>query len=174
MELSSYNVDRDYEQYIKFDDDTNIAKNDSSYDKYFKQTGYDIWSMLNDNLINPSIKTFLEDNDDPRQNFTEVESSNESSNYFPLAKLLEESWWNVFNEKYLRHSWNWTVTLITAYMLIFVAGVIGNCMAILVVLLRPQMKTVTNMFIMNLAVADLSVIIFCVGPTLLANIFQRK
>lgn len=83
-------------------------------------------------------------------------------------------WWNVFDEKYLRHSMNWTVALIIAYTLILIIGIIGNCMVILVVVFRPQMRTVTNMFIMNLAVADLFVIVFCVPGTLVSNIFTRK
>ncbi len=88
--------------------------------------------------------------------------------------MLNESWWNVFDEKYLRHSMAWTITLIVAYMLILIVGVIGNFMVILVISLRPQMRSVTNMFIMNLAVADLFVIVFCVPATLLSNIFTRK
>lgn len=83
-------------------------------------------------------------------------------------------WWNVFDEQYLRHSLGWTFTLVTAYTLILIIGVIGNIMVILVVALRPQMRTVTNMFIMNLAVADLFVIWFCVPGTLVSNVFQRK
>ncbi len=93
---------------------------------------------------------------------------------FPAAEHLSESWWNVFDERYFRHSLEWTITLIIAYMLILVIGVIGNCMVILVVILRPRMRSVTNIFIMNLAVADLFVIVFCVCPTLLANLFKRK
>ncbi len=102
---------------------------------------------------------------------SEVQLSNET---FPDANHLLESWWNVFDERYLRHGLGWTITLIIAYMSILVAGVIGNVMVVLVVLLRPQMRTVTNMFITNLAVADLFVIVFCVPSTLLANIFSRK
>ncbi len=93
---------------------------------------------------------------------------------FLSADLLEQNWWNVFDQRYFRHSTEWTVILIVAYMLILVVGVIGNSMVILVVVLRPQMRTVTNMFIMNLAVADLFVIVFCAPATLLSNIFQRK
>ncbi len=93
---------------------------------------------------------------------------------YPNAEYLLESWWNIFDKRYLRHGWGWTITLIIAYISILVAGVIGNLMVILVVLLRPQMRTVTNMFITNLAVADLFVIVFCVPSTLLANIFARK
>ncbi len=64
--------------------------------------------------------------------------------------------------------------MIIAYISILVIGVIGNLMVILVNLLRPQMRTVTDMFIMNLAGADLFVVVFVVPLTLLANICARK
>lgn len=86
--------------------------------------------------------------------------------------FLELEW--IFDKRNLRHSVGWTVALIIAYVLILIIGIIGNCMVILVVLLRPQMRTVTNMFIMNLAVADLFVIVFCLPATLLANVLTRK
>lgn len=88
--------------------------------------------------------------------------------------VIPEDFWLVFTDKNLRHSIGWTVTLVVAYLLILFIGIIGNFMVILVVLLRPQMRTVTNMFIMNLAVADLFVIVFCVPATLLANVLKRK
>lgn len=74
----------------------------------------------------------------------------------------------------LKHSLGWTIGLICAYVTIFIVGVIGNGMVVLVMLLRSEMKTVTNMFILNLAVADLLVIIFCAAPTLLTNILIRE
>ncbi len=85
-----------------------------------------------------------------------------------------ENWWSVFDQKYLRHSIEWTIVLLIAYIFILVTGTIGNFMVILVVVKRPQMRTITNIFIMNLAVADLLVIVFCVPVTLLANAFSRK
>lgn len=93
---------------------------------------------------------------------------------FPDAEHLFESWWNIFDPKYLKHGCGWTITLIIAYLTILVVGVIGNLVVILVVLMRRQMRTVTNLFIMNLAVADFFVIVFCVPSTLLANVFSRK
>lgn len=86
-----------------------------------------------------------------------------------FQKLVEYFWRTIF-----RYSWNWTVAFIVAYVLIFVIGMIGNCMVILVIILRPRMRLATNMFIMNLAVADLFFIVFCVCPTLLENTFQRE
>lgn len=111
-------------------------------------------------------------------NWTSGESCNlsfiTSESPFLSAELLAQSWWNVFNERYFQHSTEWTVILITVYMFIWVVGGIGNFMVILVIVLRPQMRSVTNMFIVNLAVADFFVIVVCVPVNLLSNIFQRK
>lgn len=53
-------------------------------------------------------------------------------------------------------------------------GFVGNITVVCVVLKRPHMRTVTNRFIMNLAVADLFFVLFCVPRTLVGNIFKRN
>ena len=73
-----------------------------------------------------------------------------------------------------RHSATITVLLIIAYGIILIVGVVGNSLVVGVVLRSPRMRTVTNLFILNLAVADLLVILFCLPPTLLSNILVRK
>lgn len=61
-----------------------------------------------------------------------------------------------------------------AYVLVFVVGLIGNSFVIAVVYRSPRMRTVTNFFIVNLAVADVLVIVFCLPATLMSNIFVRE
>lgn len=61
-----------------------------------------------------------------------------------------------------------------AYCIVFIVGLIGNSFVIAVVLRAPRMRTVTNYFIVNLALADILVIIFCLPATLMSNIFVRK
>jgi hypothetical protein len=78
------------------------------------------------------------------------------------------------NTLQLRHSLFWTVVIIFAYVVVFAVGIVGNAMVISVLTMKRQMRTVTNMFILNLAIADMSVVIFCLIPNLLANIFVRK
>ena len=75
---------------------------------------------------------------------------------------------------YLRHGWEWTLLFIVAYTAVFIVGIVGNSCVVLVILRTRSMRTVTNLFILNLAVADLLVIIFCIPPTLLSNIIIRK
>lgn len=51
------------------------------------------------------------------------------------------------------------------FSLIGITGFLGNTLVIFVVLLNPQMRSTTNMLIINLAIADLLFVIFCVPFT---------
>ena len=46
------------------------------------------------------------------------------------------------------------IVLVIFYGIVFVTGLVGNCLVIYVVTMFSKMKTVTNMYIVNLAVAD--------------------
>lgn len=77
-------------------------------------------------------------------------------------------------ELFYRHSMAMTAVYCVAYLLVFAVGLVGNCFVIAVVFRSPRMRTVTNFFIVNLAVADILVIVFCLPATLMANIFVRE
>ncbi|XP_047026198.1 neuropeptide SIFamide receptor [Helicoverpa zea] len=70
-----------------------------------------------------------------------------------------------------RHGGAMTAVYCAAYLLVFLVGLVGNCFVIAVVYRSPRMRTVTNFFIVNLAVADILVIVFCLPATLMSNIF---
>ncbi|PBC27164.1 Neuropeptide FF receptor [Apis cerana cerana] len=74
-------------------------------------------------------------------------------------------------DRLYRHSMAMSAVYCVAYVLVFVVGLIGNSFVIAVVYRSPRMRTVTNFFIVNLAVADVLVIVFCLPATLLSNIF---
>ncbi|XP_078731470.1 neuropeptide FF receptor 1 [Lampetra fluviatilis] len=57
-----------------------------------------------------------------------------------------------------------------AYLFIFLLCMIGNGLVCYVVLQSRRMRTVTNLFILNLAVSDLLVGIFCMPITLVDNL----
>ena len=54
------------------------------------------------------------------------------------------------------------VIFTTLCALTFVVGVVGNTLVVVTVARDKKMHTVTNYFIVNLAVADLLVLLFCV------------
>ncbi|XP_009896233.2 galanin receptor type 2 [Dryobates pubescens] len=48
------------------------------------------------------------------------------------------------------------------FLIIFLVGTVGNCLVLAVLLRNGQVKNTTNLFILNLGVADLCFILFCV------------
>ncbi|KAJ0178014.1 hypothetical protein K1T71_006887 [Dendrolimus kikuchii] len=88
---------------------------------------------------------------------------------------MNRSDFNGISDEFLyRHSGVMTAVYCAAYLLVFIVGLVGNCFVIAVVYRSPRMRTVTNFFIVNLAVADILVIVFCLPATLMSNIFVRK
>lgn len=75
---------------------------------------------------------------------------------------------------YYRHTVAMTIVYCIAYLIVFVVGLVGNIFVIMVVYRSPRMRNVTNFFIVNLAVADILVIVFCLPATLMGNIFVRE
>ncbi|KAF8787295.1 Neuropeptide SIFamide receptor like protein [Argiope bruennichi] len=73
-----------------------------------------------------------------------------------------------------RHSPEITAVFCVAYSLVFVLGILGNSFVVSVVMRSPRMRTVTNYFIVNLALADILVLIFCLPATLLGNIIFHE
>lgn len=61
-------------------------------------------------------------------------------------------------------SWRAESVLVSlGFSLIFVLGTVGNCLVLAVLLRSEHMGTKsTNLFILNLAIADLGFIVFCV------------
>lgn len=77
-------------------------------------------------------------------------------------------------ELWYRHSPAMTAVYCFAYTMVFLVGLVGNLLVVSVVCRSPRMRNVTNYFIVNLAVADVLVLVFCLPATLLSNIYVRK
>ncbi|XP_035235171.1 neuropeptide FF receptor 1 like 2 [Anguilla anguilla] len=71
---------------------------------------------------------------------------------------------------YYQHSLPVASSFILAYLFIFLLCMMGNGLVCLIVLRNRRMRTVTNLFILNLAVSDLLVGIFCIPTTLVDNL----
>lgn len=65
-------------------------------------------------------------------------------------------------------------SLTFAYSLVFLCALFGNLMVVLVVYRNASMHNATNYFIVNLAIADILVALFCVPLTLLDNLYPGK
>ncbi|XP_067286459.1 neuropeptide FF receptor 1-like [Pseudorasbora parva] len=71
---------------------------------------------------------------------------------------------------YYQHSLTVATVFILAYGLIFLLCMLGNILVCFIVLKNRQMRTVTNIFILNLAISDLLVGILCLPITLVDNL----
>lgn len=75
---------------------------------------------------------------------------------------------------YYQHSSPVAAVFIVAYTFIFLMCMIGNFLVCFIVVKNRQMRTVTNMFILNLAISDLLVGIFCMPTTLVDNLITGE
>ncbi|XP_074837930.1 neuropeptide FF receptor 1-like [Carettochelys insculpta] len=71
---------------------------------------------------------------------------------------------------YYQHSPPVAAVYIISYLFIFALCMVGNSLVCFTVLKNSWMRTVTNLFILNLAISDLLVGIFCVPTTLVDNL----
>lgn len=54
--------------------------------------------------------------------------------------------------------------------IVLVIGLVGNCLVCFAVWRNPRMRSATNIFLVNLAVADFLVILICLPPTMTEDI----
>lgn len=64
----------------------------------------------------------------------------------------------------------WTWVLIFFHSAVFVIGLVGNTLVCVAVYRNHTMRTVTNYFIVNLAVADFLVILLCLPPSVIWDV----
>nr|QRN45465.1 allatotropin receptor [Carausius morosus] len=67
-----------------------------------------------------------------------------------------------------RYEW----ALIAMHCVVFVVGLVGNALVCVAVYRNHTMRTVTNYFIVNLAVADFMVILFCLPPSVVWDVTE--
>ncbi|KZC09016.1 PREDICTED: orexin receptor type 1-like [Dufourea novaeangliae] len=84
----------------------------------------------------------------------------------------------ISNEDYMDRMMNyifpkfWDWVLIASHTMIFAVGLIGNALVCIAVYRNHTMRTVTNYFIVNLAVADFLVLLLCLPFTVLWDITE--
>jgi hypothetical protein len=88
--------------------------------------------------------------------------------YSPLHLDIAQA----FMDGLLTLSSPFTIVLIVLYSLVFVVGLVGNAMVIWVIVRYRNMRTVTNMFFVNLSVGDLLVVVVCMPFTLAPYVYK--
>lgn len=95
---------------------------------------------------------------DPAVNASDNSSDSDSDAFYPLLK----------QSPYM------ILLYSLAYGLVFVSALVGNVMVMVVVGRNPALHSVTNYFLVNLAVADILVALFCVPVNLVLNLFSGE
>lgn len=97
--------------------------------------------------------------------------------FFLLGIIVSEKGW-VKQYKPVSSLWvsflsdiNQTVRIVL-YSLIFLLSVLGNSLIIAVLVRNRRMRTVTNLFLLSLAISDLMVSLVCIPFTLIPNLMR--
>lgn len=85
-----------------------------------------------------------------------------NSGQLPLATSAEQATTSEQTPDYMQHM---TLVLVILHLSVFVSGLVGNSLVCLSVYRNKSLQTVTNYYIVNLAVADFLVILICLPPT---------
>jgi hypothetical protein len=75
---------------------------------------------------------------------------------------------NLHHVKFAPNLFEWCLMFFA--LNIFLVGILGNLLVILVVVKNAHMRTITNIFIVNLAIGDFLVILICLPPTLITDV----
>lgn len=81
---------------------------------------------------------------------------------------------NITYYPYYQHSLYVGASFVLAYFSIFLLCMVGNILVCLIVMENRRMRTVINLFILNLAISDLLVGIFCIPITLVDNLITGE
>ncbi|XP_060807274.1 orexin/Hypocretin receptor type 1 [Amyelois transitella] len=87
-----------------------------------------------------------------------------------FCNLTREDYEAMLYEYIYPHTYEWV--LIGTHTLVFAMGLVGNALVCVAVYRNHTMRTVTNYFIVNLAVADFMVILFCLPPTVVWDVTE--
>ncbi|CAF1097239.1 unnamed protein product [Rotaria magnacalcarata] len=111
-------------------------------------------------------------NDDPRMNLSTTPCPYNASSCYHIDNgnnCLSDNMVLQLILKYVSITYYEWIFIIL-YVIVFIVGTIGNLLVIIVIQRNRSMRTVTNIFIMNLAAADLLVLVFCLPATAIQDV----
>ncbi|XP_063833707.1 orexin/Hypocretin receptor type 1-like [Ostrinia nubilalis] len=163
-ELTNYPVDR----YINLDLDVyNLrVKRSDNVTKDSTESEFILVNKSKENKSEDIDKEVKDTTDYEMFNYTEEPCVGDPE----YCNMTEEAYMEMLNEYIFPHPYEWV--LIGTHAIVFVIGLIGNALVCIAVYRNHSMRTVTNYFIVNLAVADFMVILICLPPTVLWDVTE--
>lgn len=131
--------------------------------------------VIHQTMIAPSMVLNLSPIQSRTMNVTVNGTSvgSDPSNLFTLKENLSTHQNITYVDFYL-HKPPVAAVFTISYLLIFLVCMVGNGVVCFIVVRSKNMRTVTNLFILNLAISDLLVGIFCMPTTLVDNIITGE
>ncbi|XP_026728012.1 orexin receptor type 1-like [Trichoplusia ni] len=134
-------------------------------DKYDEETKIDL--QFNNTRRKRSVG---QENENTTEVNEELNSTEECIGIKEYCNLSREEYVSMLNNYIYPQTYEWV--LIATHTMVFVTGLVGNAFVCLAVYRNHSMRTVTNYFIVNLAVADFMVILFCLPATVLWDVTE--
>ena len=122
-------------------------------------------TVINNNIANAIITTAAHTNVTTTTNNTISNDSEECWNEY----CWDEAEYRAAVEDHIFPQ-NYEWFFICLYTLTFLVGLVGNTLVCFAVWRNLNMRSVTNVFLVNLAVGDLLVLLLCLPPTLVQNV----
>ncbi|XP_060807180.1 orexin/Hypocretin receptor type 1 [Amyelois transitella] len=153
------------------DSDFNIAEMHTIHKRYNNNSVIEAFEKFNISVVDMKNVTgeFI-DRDDATTEFDVLNYTENCVGDQDYCNMTEEEYMDMLNAYIYPHPYEWV--LIATHAIVFVIGLIGNALVCIAVYRNHSMRTVTNYFIVNLAVADFMVILICLPPTVLWDVTE--
>nr|XP_021190838.2 orexin/Hypocretin receptor type 1 [Helicoverpa armigera] len=151
----------------KLDSITNLdikTRRDNKSDNVFEIEEYIMNTTLNKD------NEEIQDSDNSTEIYEDDEIETPCVGEPEYCNLTRQQYYDMLIEYIFPQPYEWV--LIATHAIVFVIGLIGNALVCIAVYRNHSMRTVTNYFIVNLAVADFMVILICLPPTVLWDVTQ--
>lgn len=113
------------------------------------------------------VSTLDEATDDCPEDYVSLDYTDNCTN---VNCTTTEDYVNCMFDYIFPKFWDWV--LIATHSIVFLVGLVGNALVCIAVYRNHSMRTVTNYFIVNLAVADFLVLLLCLPFTVLWDITE--
>nr|CAD2155949.1 unnamed protein product [Meloidogyne enterolobii] len=123
-----------------------------------QETSFDIFETPHISFVTTLINGAAEAMNYLDENIT---NGNESTEDFMQEKIINDCVFLPTTENFL---------MIFTFSMIFCLSVVGNSIVIVVILQQKSMHSVTNLYLLNLALSDLLLSVVCMPPTLVSSL----